>query len=94
MIMELFLAHGTEKAHFFMMCQKQTTDMVASRELGAWIPKKCCTILEKDEDKAWHWNRCKVDVKDWFAKQAGLVAKQAHVIKHHVKFDPERDEII
>lgn len=94
MIMTLYLAHGTQKAWLFMFCQRQTPEMKAGGDLGAWIPKKCCTILKKDGDKAWHWTRCEVKVTTWFAKQAKLQQQQEHVIKHHVKDDDTKDMIL
>lgn len=94
MIMTLYRSHGTEKAFFFMFCQRQTVEMKASTNLGCWIPKSCCKILEQEPDKAWHWNKCKVDVQSWFVARNALVTRQTHVIKHHTKFDPDRDEII
>jgi hypothetical protein len=85
MIMTLYRATGTDKAGFFMFIQRQTVGMKASASLGTWIPKSQFKILESAEDRAWYWNECRVEVADWFVKQQGLVARQEHVRKHHMK---------
>jgi hypothetical protein len=77
-----------------MFCQRQTPEMKASEKLGIWIPKSCATILSQAPDKAWHWNECRVDVKNWFVAWNAVEQRRLHVLKHHTKFDPERDAII
>jgi hypothetical protein len=94
MIMTLYLAHGTDKAWFFMFLQRQSPEMKAGQDLGVWIPKKCCTILEKDPHETWHWTRCKVKVTTWFAKQSSIAQRQEHVVKHYVKDEDTKDMIL
>lgn len=85
MIFTLFKSGGTEKAHLFMFCQKQTAQMKASEKLGIWIPKSCCKVIEMAPDKVGQWNECKVDVANWYVARHALQVRQQHVHTHHVK---------
>lgn len=85
MRMTLYRAGGTEKAVFFMFCQKQSVEMKASEKLGVWIPKSCFKMISQEPDKAWHWNKCEVDVANWFVARHALQVRQDHVERHHVK---------
>ncbi|MCB1134011.1 MAG: hypothetical protein KDN05_23025 [Verrucomicrobiae bacterium] len=82
----LYLAHGTDRALFFMRNQRASVHERASRKNGLWLPKSQIRIVQQAPAQAWHWAECVVLMPQWLAKRHDLAPSSQ-------KYDPDDQDI-